>query len=178
MKHILSNLLIALAFLLMLPGCYTQQKAARQMDKARSTYPAVTANRCADWYPIQRFDSVIREYIPGKPGPVQYVRVDCDTVEIAVPGQSSPARPAGTRIVTIPCPPCPGVDTLKEWRFRVEEQTARISELQTRVADAELKANTATTKLAGARRWNWILAVAAGLLAAAHIFLFARKFKI
>lgn len=50
----------SIIFLLIFTSCYTQQKAARQLDRAKSEYEEIAANKCALWYPIVTVDSVTK----------------------------------------------------------------------------------------------------------------------
>ena len=42
-----------LTFILLFVGCYTAKNAREQMDRAKIKFPAVAAERCQYWYPLE-----------------------------------------------------------------------------------------------------------------------------
>lgn len=50
----------SIIFLVLFTSCYTQQRAAHQMDRAKSEHEEIAANKCALWYPIVTVDSVTK----------------------------------------------------------------------------------------------------------------------
>lgn len=66
MKNIIPYLLIILSFTTMITGCYSEQKAARQVFKANANFPNTVAKHCASAFnPIDAtVDSFI--YLPGE----------------------------------------------------------------------------------------------------------------
>lgn len=117
------NNIIYLCALLLLPGCYSQRKAERQVLKAQAHYPEVVANDCGNWYPPKETSVTKTEY---KPGVTVYhsdtVRIDCDSVI---------KNGAGGNVVYLPCPPqSVRVDTFYTSSFTTVENTARVAALQ------------------------------------------------
>lgn len=39
--------------ILLLSGCYTEKMASNSIDKARIKYPAISAQKCGEWYPAK-----------------------------------------------------------------------------------------------------------------------------
>jgi len=120
--------------MVMLAGCYTQQKAADQMDKAHSRYELIAAGKCANWYPI-KIDTVAGEtkYLPGRPievpGPTVYV--NCDSIK---------ANPGNTNTSKVPanCPPSTlRVDTILRPYYITKENTAAKKELEIKLQNSE-----------------------------------------
>lgn len=104
---------MALSLLVVLCGCYTEKRAAKDVVRAHVEYPNITAGYCGKWYPIRIYDSTRIEYRPGdvKYIPGDTVVVDCDT--------------AKTKIVKVPCPPqIVRVDTLYFSSDKQAENTA------------------------------------------------------
>ena len=94
MKNQISIILI----LLLLSGCYTVNKASKQVIKAHVTYPQITAKYCSEFYPTH--DSVIftKEFIKGETvTEVDSFWVDCDSIVKNNPGALSNTK--------VPCPP-------------------------------------------------------------------------
>lgn len=99
--------MMAAIMLLSLSGCYTQQKAAEQMDKAHSRYEIVAAGRCASWYPV-RPDTVfgpviIRRDTTREPGRILYA--NCDSLLAAKnTGRAPGSEPVPPGKLPMQCP--------------------------------------------------------------------------
>jgi hypothetical protein len=67
MKHSIPNTLIVLSFLSMIIGCYSENKALRQIEKAHVKYPSYVAKYCSAAYPA--IDATIDSfsYLLGDP---------------------------------------------------------------------------------------------------------------
>jgi hypothetical protein len=67
MKHSITNALIIISFLAMIIGCYSENKALKQVARAHIKYPSSIAGYCSLAYPSidASIDSVA--YIPGNP---------------------------------------------------------------------------------------------------------------
>lgn len=65
MKTLITYCFIMLSLCMMFTGCYSENKAHRQLFKVNSKYPQVVTKHCADIFPEQSFsvDSVV--YIQG-----------------------------------------------------------------------------------------------------------------
>jgi hypothetical protein len=62
-----TNIFIALTAFMLLLGCYTQQKAQRQINHAQAKYPVLAAQKCDSLFPviITKRDT-FTNYLPGK----------------------------------------------------------------------------------------------------------------
>lgn len=113
------SITISLAALL-LSGCYTANRAIRQVIKAQAYHPGVVAALCGSLYPPL---TIAKDSIVYKEGDVQYLSpdtlsVDCDTVTTET-------------VLRIPCPPCPyRVDSFYRYTERQVENRAAIAALQ------------------------------------------------
>lgn len=122
MKKTLTIISIAL----LLSGCYTTNKASKQVIKAHVTYPQVTAKYCSEFYPTH--DSVVikRELVKGETiTEVDSFWVDCDSIVKNNPESKSNVK--------VPCPPSKNsfrVDTVYNSKVIFRENTARIADFE------------------------------------------------
>jgi hypothetical protein len=111
---------------ILLSGCYTLNKAQKQVIKAHVEYPQVTAKYCSEFYPTK--DSVIikKELAKGKTiTKIDSFWVNCDSIVKNNPG--------AILNVKVPCPPSKNsfrVDTIYDSKEIVRENTARVASLQ------------------------------------------------
>lgn len=103
--------------IVILSGCYSANKAGKQMAKAYAFHPAVAADNCGLWFPIKEKEVTKVEYKQGKTDTINnYVIVDCDTVTNTV-----------TKVVKVKCPPSTHtVDTFIKEVVLVKENTANL----------------------------------------------------
>lgn len=66
MKNLITLSLIAVSFIMMITGCYTEQKASRQVYKAHRKHQVVTAQFCGSVYPPVSSISDSFIYKPGE----------------------------------------------------------------------------------------------------------------
>lgn len=118
---------------LLLSGCYTTNKAKKQVIKAHAEYPQVTAKYCSEFYPTK--DSVIikKELIKGETiTEVDSFWVDCDSIVKNNPGAKSNIK--------VPCPPSKNsfrVDTVYDSKEIIRENTARIANFEFQIKEKD-----------------------------------------
>lgn len=158
---------LSILVLVTLAGCYTQQKAADQMDKAHNRYELIAAGKCANWYPV-RIDTVAGEtkYLPGipmeVPGPTVYV--NCDSIK---------ANPGNTNTSKVPadCPPSTlRVDTVFKPYYITKENTAAKRALELKLQKSEKSSETKNGFI-------WALAILLALSVIINIIQFIIKRK-
>lgn len=154
--------MMAAVMLLSLSGCYTQQKAAEQMDKAHSRYEIVAAGRCTSWYPV-RIDTVmgpviIRRDTTREPGQIVYV--DCDSaLRAANAGRKAGAGQTGAGKVGAKCPDQLTIhDSIDRPYYITKVDSAQVRKQELR-ADAEKK--RADNNLIWARIFQGLTAILA-----------------
>ena len=135
-------------------ACRSPRKAERQLQRAHSEFPTLTAKACADWYPVKTHDSVRVEFRKGETVTrLDTVRVDCDEI-----------RPdsGGRRVVYARCPPCQTrTDTLLRTWTQVRENTARVRELQAEVQEERDEKRDAESSCG---MWRFIALLALGYI--------------
>lgn len=135
------KVIISLLVVVFFASCYTQHKAAEQMDKAHSRYEVIAAQRCANWYPI-KIDSVQGEtvYLPGQPiiTPGETKFVNCDSIK-KDPGNTNTSK------VRVDCPPSQlRVDTVLKPYYITKENTAAKRELELELQQSKKTTETKT----------------------------------
>lgn len=76
-KHPVQVILILLFF----ASCFSQKQAAKYIGKADVVYPDLTAQFCANRFPVKESTNTEIKYIPGRIDTLtNYIELDCDTV--------------------------------------------------------------------------------------------------
>jgi hypothetical protein len=163
------KIIFSILMLVTMASCYTQQKAAEQMDKAHSRHEIVAAGKCANWYPV-RIDTTQgpTQYLPGipyqVPGPTVYG--NCDSIMKAIAAMKAAGIkdiPDGTR-VPVNCPPSTvRVDTVKQNVYIVQENTAALREANLKQQASE-KASQNKNGIIGALAVLFALAVIGNII--------------
>lgn len=120
------------AVAILLSGCYSLNKANRQVVKAYAEYPDMVNHYCGQWNDpvVMTRDSFI--YKPGKTvyskGETKYIEVDCDSVV------RNAKKSAKVQI------PCPTADTIRitDTLYRSREST-EVNRAKERAQEAEIK---------------------------------------
>lgn len=143
----------------LLSGCYTANKATKQVVKAQVHYPEVLAGICGDLYPPKEYrkDSII--YKPGAvvtiPGKTVYVDCNSDSNK----GKSN---------VPIDCPPSTmQIDTVYSKSEIQVENTAKVTALELQQGKLQRSYDRLDVK-ATWYLW-WAIAATAGLVAGAAL---------
>lgn len=156
-----SNIIILLAFIAMMTGCYTEQVATKQTTKAQANYPGTVAELCSIWYPVQTYTKTKIEYKPGEPIPykvIDTVTIDCDSAVAAAKKNGTSAK--NTKA---PCPPCDSlrVDTVLHLQSILAESTSKLVAAQAETKAVEKDYNTALQYIATLkqklRTVNWVM---------------------
>lgn len=160
--------IILIAFLL--SGCYTVNKASKQVIKAHANFPQVTAEYCAAFYPPK--DSVIvkRELVKGEViKKIDSFYVDCDSIV-----KNNPLSPGNKKVLAPPCVSTHSVDTVYDTKEIVRENTAKIAHFEFQLKEKEAANVRQSVDIAFYKKFMWAFF---GLLAI-NAFMLARKFKI
>ncbi len=139
MKNIITYTAITLSFSMMLLGCYTEKRAAKQLTKVQAHHPIVLARVCSSNYPpIERIkDSIV--YKQGEPyEEIVYVEADCDSVINATNNTI-------IKCIKVPCPTTiVQTDTLLVYKEKQVVNRAKVDVLEQELA--ELKETHIKTK--------------------------------
>lgn len=153
MKNLITYTAVLLCIATMLLGCYSQQKAKRQLLKAQTKHPNTVAQLCAAVYPPLALvkDSVV--YLKGDiEEEIVYAEVDCDSVHKVLKGASA-------NIVRVPCPPAQNrIDTLLVYKERQVVNKAAVQVLDSKLEET-------ASLLAKKKHENYILLRVAIVLA-------------
>ena len=144
-----------ITLVLLLSGCYTTNKAKRQVVKAHALKPNVTANLCKSFYPIK--DSIIKEtvHINGKNDTITNLVTDTvinnDTTTIYKYIYTYINR----------------TDTVNKTHIQYKESTSKVKDLSNTIRDLEVLNVTKQSKikeLKGNRnRWRMLFFILVSL---------------
>lgn len=113
--------------LLLLSSCYSQKKAAQQMDKAHSNYELLTANRCASWYPI-KIDTVYGEAVVKRTVDTilgETIFINCDSLTAS--SKTNTGTVFNLQRIPVKCPPSVYIhDSIEKPVYIVKENTAAL----------------------------------------------------
>lgn len=80
MKNITTYILISFSFAVMLLGCYSEKRAARQLVKAQTQYPHRVAKHCSRTFPPLAYEKDSFIYLPGDPVVFTDTIINTDTI--------------------------------------------------------------------------------------------------
>ena len=118
--------------IILLSGCYTTNKAKKQVIKAHAEYPQVTAKYCSEFYPTKDSLIIRDNYIKGDIiESTDTFFVDCDSIINANINSPAPIR------VAVPCKSTHSVDTIFRSKEVVRENTATVEHLEFQIKDKD-----------------------------------------
>lgn len=116
--------IILIACLMLVSGCYTKRKAARQVTRAQATFPAVVAEGCGSWYPPRIATTTNTQYKQGKDSIVH------DTIPVKCPDDAA----GNPQTVYVPVPRYKTrVDTFFSEKVIEKENTAQVKALTAQI---------------------------------------------